>query len=132
MLSPSTIEAIRELPIDKVISDYVTLKKTGHHLYKSNCPFHNEKTPSFAVDTVKNIFKCFGCGAGGDAIEFVMRKENLPFIDACKAIASNNSIVIEESEIKGKTPEQKKDEEVMMELLHQAQVKYTTILNQIQ
>lgn len=60
-----------------------------------------------------------------------MRKENLPFIEACKAIASNNSIVIEESEVKGKTPEQKRDEEVMMELLHQAQVKYTSILNSV-
>lgn len=129
MLSPSTIDAIRELPIEKVVADYITLKKNGHHSYKANCPFHNEKTPSFTVDTVKNIFKCFGCGAGGDAIEFVMLKENLPFIEACKAIAGSNGVPIEETEVKGKTPEQRKDEEIMMDLLHQAQVKYTMILN---
>ena len=73
MLSTSTIDAIRELPIEKVISDYLTLKKTGAHSYKCNCPFHNENTPSFAVDTTKNIFKCFGCGAGGDAIDADVR-----------------------------------------------------------
>lgn len=131
MLSPSTIDNIRELPVEKVLSDYITLKKSGNYLLKACCPFHGEKTPSFTVNPHKNTFTCYGCGAHGDAIEFVMRKENLPFIEACKAIASNNSIVIEESEVKGKTPEQKRDEEVMMELLHQAQVKYTSILNSV-
>lgn len=128
MLSPSTIDAIRELPIEKVLSDYLTLKKSGIYL-KACCPFHTEKTPSFTVNEHKNTFTCYGCGAHGDAIEFVMRKDNLPFVEACKAIATNNGIPIEETEVKGKTPEQKKDEETMMELLHQAQVKYTSILN---
>lgn len=50
------------------------------------CPFHNEKSPSFMVNEKKQIFKCFGCGEGGDAIAFIMKKENLDFMDALKVL----------------------------------------------
>jgi DNA primase len=123
MLSLKTIDDIRELAIEQVLARYVQLKRSGAS-YKACCPLHGEKTPSFVVTPAKNIFKCFGCGAGGDAIEFVMLHENLPFIEACKRIAQDEGIVIEETEVKGKTEEQQKEEDVMLQLLHKAQVQY--------
>ena len=59
-----------------VISKFVDLKKNGDN-YKGLCPFHNEKTPSFVVNENKQIFKCFGCGEGGNVISFLMKKENM-------------------------------------------------------
>ena len=74
-----------------VISTYVTLKKRGR-TYVGLCPFHNEKTPSFTVYPDTQSFYCFGCGAGGDAIGFVKRIENLDYIDAVKALAQRAGI----------------------------------------
>lgn len=127
MLSPTTIDAVRELPIEEVIGRYVKLKPSGQ-AFKACCPIHNESTPSFVVTPAKDIFKCFGCGAGGDAIEFVMQVEKVPFIEAVTIIASNHSIAIEEIEVKGKTPEQKGEELVMADLIHQAKEKYRLAL----
>ena len=62
--------------IENVISQYVVLKKNGRSL-KGLCPFHSEKTPSFNVSSDKQLFYCFGCGAGGDVITFIMKAENL-------------------------------------------------------
>lgn len=86
-----SIDRVRDLPIENVISKYVTLKQKGANLIAC-CPFHDEKTPSFVVTPAKNIFKCFGCGEGGDGIAFVMKKEGLDFIDAAKSIAKQNNI----------------------------------------
>ncbi len=82
-------EQIHDLNIVDVISSYTTheLKKAGT-IYKMNCPFHDEKTPSFTITPAKGIFKCFGCGKGGDAITFVMEHENLPFWEAVKDITN--------------------------------------------
>lgn len=129
MIASKTIDDIKELPIEKVLADYITLKKAGS-LLQACCPFHNEKTPSFKVSIQKNTWTCYGGCGHGDAIEFVMRKQNLPFVEACKEIASNNGIAIEEKEEKGKTPEQKQDEQTMLHLLHKANLKYTSLLNQ--
>jgi DNA primase len=74
------------LSIEDVISSYVSLKKAGKNL-KGLCPFHNEKTPSFTVYPETESFYCFGCGAAGDVIVFLMRIENLDYIDAVKAAA---------------------------------------------
>lgn len=123
MLSTATIDQIRDLPIEQVIGKYVTLKRSGS-AWAACCPLHNENTPSFYVTPAKNIFKCFGCGAGGDAIAFVMLKENLSFIEACKHLASDNGIPIQETEAKGKTPEQLSDEAHMLQWVANAQVKY--------
>jgi DNA primase len=86
MISKSTIERIKDLPIADVISHYIDLKKNGSG-YKAPSPFTDEKTPSFFVVPAKNIFKCFSTGKGGDAIRFVMEHQNLNFIDAIKEIA---------------------------------------------
>lgn len=79
--------------ISEVISDYIQLRPSGSN-YKGLCPFHNEKTPSFHVSTSKQIYKCFGCGEGGDVISFIMKVENLEFIDAVKFLANRCGIEI--------------------------------------
>mgnify|MGYP000856876680 FL=1 len=76
-------------------SNYVQLKKTGSN-YVGLCPFHNEKTPSFTISESKQLFHCFGCGEGGDAISFIMKIENLSFVEAVKFIADREGIPIEE------------------------------------
>ena len=72
--------------IYNIISNYVSLKKSGSR-YIGLCPFHKEKTPSFTVDTKTQLYHCFGCGAGGDVISFIMNIENLSFIDAVEFLA---------------------------------------------
>ena len=69
-----------------VISDYIKVQNSGAN-YKGLCPFHGEKTPSFYINSQKQIYKCFGCGEGGDVINFVMKMENLEFMDAVKLLA---------------------------------------------
>ena len=78
------------------VSQYVSLKKTGRD-YSGLCPFHNEKTPSFHVSREKQLFHCFGCGASGNLIQFVMRTENLDFVDALRALADRSGIIIPEN-----------------------------------
>ena len=79
--------------IVSTISQYMSVKPSGSN-YKGLCPFHGEKTPSFYINTSKQIYKCFGCGEGGDVINFVMKMENLDFIDAVKLLASRYGIEI--------------------------------------
>lgn len=95
------MEKIRDQILEKVdildyISQYVTLKKTGKS-YKGLCPFHSEKTPSFTVTPEKGLFYCFGCGASGNIITFVMKYNNLAFIDALKYLAERAGIHIDEN-----------------------------------
>ncbi len=78
-----------------IISSYITVKSKGSS-HKALCPFHNEKTPSFVINRDKQIFKCFGCGESGDAIGFVMRMENLDFIEAIKLLAQKSNISLEQ------------------------------------
>lgn len=79
-----------------VISQTVSLKKSGNS-YIGLCPFHNEKTPSFNVTPRRGIFKCFGCGEGGDVIHFVMKNENLSFYEAVQNLAQRAGIQLPES-----------------------------------
>lgn len=89
--------------IVEVISDFVSLKKKGVN-YSACCPFHNEKTPSFVVSPSKGLYKCFGCGKGGNAITFVMEHERLTYPEALKWVAKKYGITVEERE---ETPEEK-------------------------
>ena len=74
MIPKETIDKIFEAAkIEDVISDFVSLKKKGVN-YIGNCPFHDEKTPSFIVSPTKGIFKCFGCGVGGNVVKFIITK----------------------------------------------------------
>jgi DNA primase len=92
---PAAIAEIHaRLDIARVIGDYVPLKKRGNDLV-GLCPFHGEKTPSFHVHPDRGFFKCFGCGAGGDAIAFVQRIENVPFTDAVRTLAAKAGVELE-------------------------------------
>lgn len=88
------ITPIIDHPIEDIISKYVSLKRKGTSL-TSQCPFHKEKSASFHVSASKNIFKCFGCGVGGNSITFVMKHLGINFIDACKKIADDHKLNID-------------------------------------
>jgi len=83
--------------IEEVVGDFVDLKKRGTSLI-GLCPFHNEKTPSFNVSISKNIYKCFGCGAGGDPVRFVMEHEKYSYPEALRYLAQKYHIEVEETE----------------------------------
>ena len=86
------IEEIRSRnDILDIISENVLLKKSGQN-YKGLCPFHSEKTPSFVVSPEKQIYHCFGCGAGGNIFKFIMEIEDLPFLDVIKKLASKSGV----------------------------------------
>ncbi len=84
-------EVISQNDIVEVVSEYVTLKKSGRN-YMGLCPFHREKSPSFCVSMDKQIFKCFGCSEGGNVITFIMKIENLDFWDAVEMLAERANI----------------------------------------
>lgn len=90
-------EIIHRSDIEQVIGSYVTLKRAGSNL-NGLCPFHNEKTPSFTVFPATKSFYCFGCGAGGDAITFVMKTENLDYRSALEVLAQRAGITIPEDD----------------------------------
>ncbi|MCX6210478.1 MAG: DNA primase, partial [Bacteroidetes bacterium] len=85
------------------IGEYIKLKKRGAN-YLGNCPFHNEKSPSFTVSPSKEIYKCFGCGKSGNTITFLMEHDKLSYVEALRWLAKRYNIEIEETE---QTPEQK-------------------------
>lgn len=105
MIDPLTVEKIIDAAqIVDVIQDFVNLKRRGSN-YMGLCPFHNEKTPSFTVSPAKGIFKCFGCGKGGNAVNFIMEHEHLSYPEALKYLAKKYGIEVEEKEL---TEEEKK------------------------
>jgi len=107
MIDKGTTERIIETAeITDVIQDFVNLKKRGTN-YLGLCPFHNEKTPSFNVSPSKGIFKCFGCGKGGNAINFIMEHEGLSYPEALRFLANKYNIEIEEKELSAEEIEQK-------------------------
>ncbi|MEO1258836.1 MAG: DNA primase [Bacteroidota bacterium] len=102
MIPKKTVDEIFETAkIEDIVQDYVSLKRRGANMI-GLCPFHNEKTPSFTVSPAKNLFKCFGCGKGGNPVRFIMEHENLSFPDALRQVAKKYRIEIEEVEL---TPE---------------------------
>ena len=90
-------ELIARTDIVDLISEYVPLTKKGRN-YWGLCPFHSEKTPSFSVSADKQIFKCFGCGKGGGAVNFIMEEEGLPFPDAVRLLAKRVNMTVPETE----------------------------------
>ena len=86
--------------IVETISGYIPLKRAGRN-FKANCPFHNERTPSFVVNPDKQIFHCFGCGVGGNVISFVMQQERLEFPEAVRLLAQKAGIAIPVSDAAG-------------------------------
>ena len=99
MISKETIEQVlMRNDAETVIGSYVSLKRAGSNL-KGLCPFHSEKTPSFTVYPQDNSFYCFGCGAGGDVITFIRKKENLDYPDAVEFLADRAGITIVKDEL---------------------------------
>ena len=103
MIDRETIDRIYAAAnIVDIIGEYVTLKRKGVN-YQACCPFHNEKTPSFVVSPSKGVYKCFGCGKGGNAVTFLMEHENMTYPEALKAVAKRYGIEVREKEM---TPEE--------------------------
>lgn len=98
-IDQKTVDEIYEkAQIKDVVGDFVNLRHSGVNL-KGLCPFHHEKTPSFLVSPSKNIFKCFGCGKGGNPVNFLMELEHYSYVEALEYLAKKYNITIEEKEI---------------------------------
>ena len=129
MIDQQTISLILETArIEEVVSDFVTLKKKGAN-FLGLCPFHNEKTPSFIVSPAKGIFKCFGCGKGGNSVHFVMEHEHLSYPDALRFLAKKYHIEIHEREISDEEKQQQDDRESMFAVNKFAQEYFSTNLH---
>ncbi|QOP40234.1 DNA primase [Sulfurimonas marina] len=104
MISQDSIEALKaRLDVVDVVGNYVELKKAGAN-FKAPCPFHDEKTASFVVSPAKQIYHCFGCGAGGDSIKFVMEYEKLTYPEAIEKLASNYNFTLTYTDSKNNKP----------------------------
>jgi len=107
MIAQDSIEALKaRLDIVDVIGSYIELKKAGGN-FKAPCPFHDEKSPSFVVSPQKQIFHCFGCGAGGDAVKFVMEYEKLNYPEALEKLAQNYNFTLTYTDNKHNKPKTK-------------------------
>jgi DNA primase len=116
VIDHATIERILDASqIADVVQTFVPLKKRGVNLL-GLCPFHNEKTPSFTVSPSKGIFKCFGCGKGGNAVNFIMEHEHLSYPEALKYLAARYHIEIEEKELTKEDIEKQNERESMLVL----------------
>lgn len=114
MITKDTIEKVRDVArVEEVVGDVVRLKRQGVNMM-GLCPFHNEKTPSFVVSPAKGIYKCFGCGKSGDAINFVIDHEKLTYPEAIRFLANRYNIEIEEI----KVSEEQKQEQSLRESLY--------------
>ena len=116
MIDRATVDRIYAAAnIIDIIGDYVTLKKKGVN-YQACCPFHNEKTPSFVVSPSKGVYKCFGCGKGGNAVTFVMEHESISYPEALKIVAKRYGIEVEEREQTEEDVRRNNDRESMFAL----------------
>lgn len=114
MIDHDTVERIHAAAnIVEIVGDFIPLKKKGVN-YQACCPFHNEKTPSFVVSPSNGFFKCFGCGAGGGAITFVMKHESLSYPDALRYVAKKYGIEVEEKQLSEEGQKRATKKESMM------------------
>ncbi|MFN5025711.1 MAG: DNA primase [Bacteroidota bacterium] len=121
MIPRSKVDEILDAArIEDVVGDYVSLKKRGSSLL-GLCPFHNEKTPSFNVSVSKGIYKCFGCGKAGNAINFVMDYEHLDFVGALKVLADKYGIELPKQEVSS--------EQILEEKRQQSEKESLQVLN---
>ena len=123
MISQQTIQDIQSrIDIYDIVGSFVKLKRRGTN-YIGNCPFHNEKTPSFTVSPSKEIYKCFGCGKSGNAIGFVMEHEKYSYVEALRWLATRYNIDIVETET---SPEYKEQQQTAdsLHILNQFAAKY--------
>lgn len=129
MIDQFTIDRIMDAAqIEHVVSDFVTLRKRGVNLI-GLCPFHNEKTPSFTVSPAKGIFKCFGCGKGGNAVHFIMEHEQVNYYEALKFLAKKYNIEVEERELTDEEKAIQDDRESMFLVNAYAQKYFANMLH---
>lgn len=131
MISQSTIEKILDTAdIAEVVGEYVNLKRRGVNLM-GNCPFHDEKTPSFVVSPTKGIFKCFGCGKAGNSVGFIMEQNRLTYPEALRWLAAKYQIVIEEEVFEQEELNKQKSEREALLAVYSFATKYfkETLLN---
>ena len=127
MISQDIVTQVKELTdLVEVVSDFVTLKRKGQNLV-SPCPFHQEKTPSFVVSPTKGIYKCFGCGKSGDAIQFIMDIEGLTYMDTIRYLARKYDIELKEEIVDYSTDQQREKESILI-ALHFATAYFQDIL----
>ena len=111
MIKPKSVEEVIETAkVEEVIQDYVNLKRRGVNMI-GLCPFHAEKTPSFTVSPSKGFYKCFGCGKGGDAVNFLMELEQMDFPEAIRHLARKYGIQLEETEVSQEVREEQQYQE---------------------
>lgn len=123
-ISQVTIQEVqRNVHIEDVIADFVSLKKKGHNLWAC-CPFHQENTPSFSVSPSKGFYKCFGCGASGDAITFIREIEGVSFADAVKYLANKYGIPIQEDTSHAQSVQQQHEKDSLYIVLNLAKEYY--------
>lgn len=108
--------------IVEVVSDFVSLRKTGTS-YKGLCPFHDDRTPSFSVSPVKGVYKCFSCGAAGNAVKFIMEHEQMTYPEALKWLANKYHIEVHERELTNEEKQQENERESMF-LVNEWAAKY--------
>ena len=113
MIDRQTIDRIMEASnIVEVVSEFVTLRKSGSN-YKGLCPFHNERTPSFMVSPARNMCHCFGCGKGGNPVNFIMEHEQMTYPEALRWLAKKYHIEIKEREMTSEEREAENKRESM-------------------
>ncbi|MHC1703509.1 MAG: DNA primase [Tenuifilaceae bacterium] len=129
MIDQHTVDRIiAAADITEVVQDYVTLKKRGVN-YLGLCPFHNEKTPSFTVSPSKGIYKCFGCGKGGNSVNFIMEHEHMGYVDALKFLAHKYHIEVVEKEVTPEELQQRNERESLMVVTAYAQRHFSETLH---
>lgn len=111
MIKNSSIQQVMDtMRVDEVLGDFLNLKRRGTNLL-ANCPFHDEKTPSFTISPTKGIYKCFGCGKSGNSVTFLMEHENISYIEAIRHLAKKYNITLEETEASGEEIQKSQERE---------------------
>ena len=129
MIDRETIDKILDATnIVDVVSEFVTLRKSGVN-YKGLCPFHDDKTPSFMVSPTKQICKCFSCGEGGTAINFLMKHEQITYPEALRWLAKKYNIEIQEKELTDEERQEQSDRESMFIVNEWAMNYFKDVLN---
>ena len=125
MIPKETVDKIIETArIEEVVGDFVGLKRRGVNML-GNCPFHNERTPSFTVSPTKGIYKCFGCGKAGNSVNFIMEHEHYTYPEALRYLAKKYNIEIEEKELTAEDVEAQNEKESLYIISSFAQKYFT-------
>lgn len=132
MFTPETIQEVRDkIDIAGIIGDYVTLKKAGNNL-TGRCPFHNEKSASFVVSPQRQMFKCFGCGIGGDAIKFIQEHEKKSFAETIELLANKYNLVLEyQHRTEAEKQKAEKTKDVRQQMLHCLKTAHSAFTNHL-